>query len=58
MPEPMLDAICLLYSQDSYRRLVVEEGYSRAAYQRLLARQPAQGYDNGGIGASQGLQAR
>jgi AcrR family transcriptional regulator len=35
--EPMLDAICLLYSQDSYRRLVVEEGYSRAAYQRMMA---------------------
>jgi AcrR family transcriptional regulator len=36
-PEPMLDALCILYGQDSYRRLVIERGYSRGAYQRLLA---------------------
>jgi AcrR family transcriptional regulator len=37
IPEPMLDALWVLYGQDPYRMLVVEGGTSRAAYQRILA---------------------
>lgn len=37
IPEPMLDALCILYGQDSYRRLVIEGGSTRGAYQRMLA---------------------
>jgi AcrR family transcriptional regulator len=36
MNGPMFDAIWILYGHEAYRKLVVEGGYSRVEYQRLL----------------------